>query len=304
MVGKSLPLGSYTYRVVASGFNISEGRLTLTDKSSMHIEPVTLNPTGILSVTSQPKGAKLFLNGKQKGRTPFNQQITTGNYELKLELSAYKSVKDSIRMNPDENKNLNYTLTERPFLKHSTAYLFVPFIIGTNNFFGISPGIGAYIHNFNIEIDIPWHFRWKYYCYNTGGFSGIHTYTEGFPGIDMKLGYGFILWHHFRITPQFWYSFIRYFVRADYYGNIDYFGPDMCPIHAFTIGARMELAIAHHIGFFLTPIGQLRIKNETLNTYTNIYTNIFERTGYSGTFEKPNSVGKGFYVQMGFYFSI
>ena len=315
MVGKSLPLGSYTYRVVASGFNTSEGRLTLTDKSSMHIEPVKLTQQGMLSVTSEPEGAKLYLNGKFQGLTPYKAFYERGDYKLKLKFSKalgeYKSLKEDIHINVDEEKSLNYTLKNKIFLKPTTGYVFAPFFIGFNNILGVNAGIGVYIHNFNFEVNIPWHFWWSYESNNYELYEIYELTREGgIPGIDLKVGYGFIPWYRFRITPQFGYSLFR-----AHYGTYEWISNgsstyerisngNTFPIHAFTLGARMEMALARHIGFFLTPIVQFRVKNNDLLKHTDEISAMGEYGKFALTAKNLKNLGRGFYVQMGLYFSL
>lgn len=319
MIGKSIPMGAYTYRVVASGYSVSEGRITLKDKSSIHIEPVTLVQLGVLSVTSQPEGAKLYLNGKYQGTTPYKAPQRSGDYKLKLKYSdiknkyKYKSLKGDFHMNVDENKELSYTMNKKIYLKSTTGYVFAPFFIGSNNILGVNAGIGVYIHNFNIEVNIPWHFWWSYECPdNNSNYVELRN-EYGFPGIDVKAGYGFILWHHFRITPQIGYSLVRahyghynYVQQSDNSWNYTSDG-NLYPIHAFTFGARMEFAIVRHMGFFLTPIAQFRIKNNNLLQNTNevsLMTGSYTNSRSNLTPQKLKKMGQGFYVQMGLYFSL
>ena len=93
--GKFLGSAPITRRKIESGKHIIEARMdmyhthteTITIEDGDDAKPtLTLKPAfGKLVVESEPEGAKVFLDGKQVGTTPYrDERILSGSYELKV----------------------------------------------------------------------------------------------------------------------------------------------------------------------------------------------------------------------------
>jgi len=66
-----------------------------------------------LKVTSLPEGADIYLNDKSIGQTPFNQNIPSGVYDIRVQRDKFYSSDDKLILVPGKNKNLNYELKPR-----------------------------------------------------------------------------------------------------------------------------------------------------------------------------------------------
>jgi hypothetical protein len=67
--------------------------------------------SGIISITSEPPGAKIFIDGEFKGQTPAEISLTTGTYQLFLEHQLYEPYKDSVMLEKGQTKTLNIRLS-------------------------------------------------------------------------------------------------------------------------------------------------------------------------------------------------
>lgn len=71
-----------------------------------------------LHITTNPADATVFLNSKNAGQTPYqNEMLKPGVYSLELKLDTYKAIKQSLELPGGETKTLTYNLI------HSQAYL-------------------------------------------------------------------------------------------------------------------------------------------------------------------------------------
>ena len=69
------------------------------------------NDYGIISITSDPPGAKVFIDGEYKGQTPAEMSLTTGTYQLFLEHQLYEPYMDSLTIEKGQTKTLNIQLS-------------------------------------------------------------------------------------------------------------------------------------------------------------------------------------------------
>jgi hypothetical protein len=66
---------------------------------------------GIISITSDPPGAKIFIDGEFKGQTPAEISLSTGTYQLFLQHQLFEPYKDSVVLEKDQTKILNIRLS-------------------------------------------------------------------------------------------------------------------------------------------------------------------------------------------------
>lgn len=76
------------------------------------VEP-SLLPKYNLSITSFPENAKVIIDGKERGATPFEQKLGKGRYTLKIEKEGYKTKEEQLEINSDLMKK--YDLEELNF---------------------------------------------------------------------------------------------------------------------------------------------------------------------------------------------
>jgi diacylglycerol kinase family enzyme len=66
---------------------------------------------GIISITSEPAGAKIFIDGEYKGQTPADISLTTGTYQIFLQRQLYEPYKESVVIEKGQTKTLNIRLS-------------------------------------------------------------------------------------------------------------------------------------------------------------------------------------------------
>jgi hypothetical protein len=83
------------------------------EKSSQEqtLQEEVSNDYGILSITTDPPGAKVFIDGEYKGQTPAEMSLNTGTYQLFIENKFYEPYTDSLTIEKDQTKTLNIKLT-------------------------------------------------------------------------------------------------------------------------------------------------------------------------------------------------
>ncbi len=65
----------------------------------------------IISITSNPPGAKVFIDGEYKGQTPAEISLITGSHQLFLQRQLYEPYRDSVVIEKGQTKTLNIQLS-------------------------------------------------------------------------------------------------------------------------------------------------------------------------------------------------
>jgi len=68
--------------------------------------------TGTLSITSNPTGAKVYVNGYYKGVTPINISLNPGKYSVKLTKDGYKDYVSSSEILTGKTTSININLAK------------------------------------------------------------------------------------------------------------------------------------------------------------------------------------------------
>ncbi|MCB9519584.1 MAG: PEGA domain-containing protein [Myxococcales bacterium] len=75
-------------------------------------------PRGTLTVTSQPEGAAVYVNGQYRGVTPYVQErIDQGLYALRVELDGYHPINGEVDVRGGRNNLRTYSLSPRTTLE-------------------------------------------------------------------------------------------------------------------------------------------------------------------------------------------
>ena len=103
--GVALPLGqrwllrpgNYLVSVTVAGYHPWQDHFTVTDADSQTLQVTPLPLPGRLSLSSQPSGAAVYLNGSLVGTTPISgYSLDAGSYELSVSAPRYKTHSDTI----------------------------------------------------------------------------------------------------------------------------------------------------------------------------------------------------------------
>jgi len=86
---------------------ISPGKLSQEETQLKEVS----DDYGIVSITSYPSGARVFIDGEFRGQTPAEMLLNTGTYQLFLQHQFYESYVDSVTIEKDQTETLNIRLS-------------------------------------------------------------------------------------------------------------------------------------------------------------------------------------------------
>lgn len=108
---KKMPYGSYHYRATKFKYHDAMG-LAVVDKDKMNVQ-MSLNPAfGKVSVTSTPNGAKVYLNGKDTGKTTpcVLDEVESGDAVLRLQMKDYAPATGKVVVRDGETASVSLSL--------------------------------------------------------------------------------------------------------------------------------------------------------------------------------------------------
>lgn len=110
-----LPLGSYRLKISAPGYLTKEIELKLESRVPTKVEASLRSDTATLVVTSEPPGARLLLNGADRGNTPCTvDRIREGDCRVELLLEGYEPYIRELRLAAGQTESLNIVLKPLP----------------------------------------------------------------------------------------------------------------------------------------------------------------------------------------------
>lgn len=107
-VAKNLPLGTYTYRIFdrENIYKVSEGRITLKDRTQTYKEEVTLSPAFSTMTLVAVEGAEILINGESKGKDSWTGRLKAGSYHVETRLAKHKSTSQYITVGEDDDQTI------------------------------------------------------------------------------------------------------------------------------------------------------------------------------------------------------
>ena len=113
---KDLKPGEYSVWVHLKGYKTSELRTVKLEAGGYDEESFPLEKgepdEGRITLTSEPTHAKVYVNGKYAGITPFNQAYPVGDYTIGLMLDGYEPVDYTVHLGKGDVFEKSPTLTE------------------------------------------------------------------------------------------------------------------------------------------------------------------------------------------------
>ena len=157
-MNKKMPYGTYNYRAKRYKYHDDVG-IARVDKTRV-IMDLKLKPAfGSVSVSSQPQGAKVFLDGEDTGKvTPCTiGEIASGRCDIRLQLKDYAPASQSVTVTEGMTASVNVTLVAR--FAHVTINSLPGAAIKVN---GAEVGSGSYSNNmaegiYDIEASLAGH---------------------------------------------------------------------------------------------------------------------------------------------------
>ena len=250
LIGKrKIEITKQNYNPVEIEVEIKEGETT--EKN------VDLDNVINVNITSKPRsGAKIYIDGKYIGVTPFKVDVTSGKHLLELKMNKYKDYKETVTLN---SKNPEYNAhLKRMHMKKDYFYFHGDVNVGAMSAYG--GGMGLYVNNFNMQLDylvadgIQCNVTRLYYnhTFDEYTYSNKSCYVCDNEYIGGRIGYGFFLGSRFRLTPQVGCGVMS--SNVDSYQNYE--------SHAVVgkIALRTEMAIWSWLGLSICPECSFAIK--------------------------------------------
>lgn len=92
-----MPAGDYQVNVTAAGYHPLQSAIVVTDDDSQFVQLVLRPLPGRLDVSSQPDGARVFVDGELIGTTPLaGEPIAAGQHRLRLDKQRYLQVEQDL----------------------------------------------------------------------------------------------------------------------------------------------------------------------------------------------------------------
>ena len=92
---KDQKLGKYPVRVRLAGYEDWTGEVEVKENDFADLDVTLVRSTGTLIITSTPTGAAILQDGKEIGRTPYNNLTHLGPYRFTLQQQGYKAAEVS-----------------------------------------------------------------------------------------------------------------------------------------------------------------------------------------------------------------
>lgn len=200
---------------------------------------VKLSDMARMTLKSNPSGAKLYINGDYKGTTPFTAEMTSGDYDVRLEKEQCRTLFRRVHLdsaNPEKTFSLS-----RQYQQPSQFYLQPTLQVGGNTAAGIA--IGCYLSNLNVEVDALYGMASETIYWNDANGNLAPAEDKLTPlNLAARLGWGFILDTRLRLTPQ---------LGA---GLVSVSGTESnCHAIKASFGVRADYVLTNHIGLVVAP---------------------------------------------------
>lgn len=110
---KSMPYGTYDYRVTCANYHTTAGKVTVNAQGKSEVD-VTLRPNfGWIRFEgdSQYHGAHIYIDNERVGQLPFvTDDIKSGEHRVKIVKSMYKAYEQQVTVTDDETTDVNVQL--------------------------------------------------------------------------------------------------------------------------------------------------------------------------------------------------
>lgn len=115
----AVPAGEvFTMEISAPGYRSETVTLELAPEEKRELATALEPQTGILTVESTPPGARVFLNGAERGVTPYAEElevsVVAGLYELRLAMDGHETVREKLEIAAEETSKRDYRLLLLP----------------------------------------------------------------------------------------------------------------------------------------------------------------------------------------------
>lgn len=244
------------YRTVTMDVEILESQL-----NSFNTE---LSDAFTATVSTEPTGATLQIDGKYMGQTPYSFETSSGDYSISLNKLGYNPYKKKVHLDAS-NPELNITL-QRKVMSKTNVYVGATYQATHQT--SLEAFAGAYLAGFNLEAGyhLPKNAEQKIWWMNTTSWSGyaddVYSYNLDYI-LSVHLGYGILLMsNHMRITPRVGVLFNQ--IKGQPVNESNNGIDEQTYVVAGRAGLRVEFSPIQHIAIVCTPAYDMPIKMGSL----------------------------------------
>lgn len=105
-VSKNMPLGTYTYQVLAENFIKAEGLVVLDNEQETKMEKVTLTPNVGATTLSVNADADIYVDGSLKGTRLWSGELEAGEYNVEVRQANHRSTFQRITVKRNESQSI------------------------------------------------------------------------------------------------------------------------------------------------------------------------------------------------------
>ncbi len=198
-----LIIGEHELKVSKEDYDIYSTTIKLEEEKETTISDLQLTQSFSGTIKSSPI-ARLFIDGKDMGLTPYSDTFHSGDYRLKLEQKGFDTFDEIVHLSASE-PNPVFKLHRKWFSKSSFYFGAETHLVKAFSIDGI---IGGYWKGLNAEIRYGYPLQASekaYYnrLYDDGSVGEYKTMKILSSGrLGGMLGYGFLLGKRFRLTPS------------------------------------------------------------------------------------------------------
>lgn len=109
-----LPAGLHKVRLQLAGMVPQEISWEVTSDRPFMTHVKMVANTGTLKVTSSPRDANIFIDGEEKGLTPFDEKIEQGDHEIKVTKNGYEPYITNINLKRNGQLSVHALLKLKP----------------------------------------------------------------------------------------------------------------------------------------------------------------------------------------------
>lgn len=171
------------------------------DETTQH--SATLSNIAEMTITSSPTGASLYINGEDRGTTPFKGELASGDYQLRLTKPGYLDFSRRVHLD-SSHPQISFTLSRQ--LVYPTCF-YLQAGLQAGSLTAVEGSIGGYISNVNVETSYNFSLGagetiwWNYVGNSSTDVSSTQVIYKPMTAA-LRAGYGIIMGTRLRLTPQ------------------------------------------------------------------------------------------------------
>ena len=257
--------GEHTVRFEKKGYHSYETSVVVEEGKRSEFS-VSLSDFFTASITSRPTGATVKINGENRGVTPLETEMSSGDYRINIQRFGYKPFDSMVHLDATDSE-LSVNLP-RQYFKRSGFYLagLTDIMPPLGNNINVGGALGFFIGGFNIEgsyfveLDAK-EMSQVYFISGQQDKSSKLVYYSANSSIGAKLGYGMLVGHRMRLTPQ---------VGAT---CLSIKGEDKSESYLVStdVALTVELALVNHVALYVSPYYSIPVKKgELFESISNV----------------------------------